>query len=89
MNDSIKKKHCITCENRSGCTLTGVTDVDVFTDEEIRCKTDYGNLSIKGSSLHIKSLDLATGDMCITGEVVAFVYSNNSSAKGFFRKAFQ
>lgn len=88
MNENIKKNHMLTCENRSGCTLCGVVDVDVFTEDEIVCKTDCGILSIKGTSLHVESLDLATGDMCITGEIIAFVYSKPQSAKGLFRRAF-
>lgn len=89
MNENIKQNHILKCENRNGVFLSGIIDVDIFTTEEIKCKTDYGNLSIKGENLHVESLDVSSGDMCIKGKITSFYYMETKNVKGFFRRAFQ
>lgn len=89
MNDNFQRQnHNFTCENRKNATLTGVVDVDAFTEEEIVCKTEYGKCSIKGAKLHVESLDLTSGNMTLTGEITAIVYSNETATKSFFRRMF-
>lgn len=88
MNETNFKASNINLENRAIATVTGVIQVDGFNDNEIRCQTCKGNLSIQGEELHIEALNLSSGEMCVKGNIVAFVYSEKTSAKGIFKSLF-
>ena len=49
--------HSLTLCDREKLTLTGVTDVDAFNEEEITVITDFGELTVKGELLHVEALD--------------------------------
>lgn len=83
-----KSKHSLSMSNRQDLEMTGVSNVVSFNEEEILATTDWGDLMIKGASLNVEVLDLTTGDLRISGNVTALVYSNRTSAKGFFRRVF-
>ena len=56
--------HSLTLCDREKLTLTGVTDVDAFNEEEITVITDFGELTVKGELLHVEALDLECFMMC-------------------------
>ena len=90
METKIKKNHNLYLENRSGLKLTGVTDVDSFDEETVTAYTDYGCLTVSGSKLHVEELNLDSGVLDITGEVVALVYSSKTEkSKNMFKRLFQ
>ena len=78
------KKHTVFAENRETLTLEGITDVGAFNEEEITARWDGGNLLIKGSGLHIETLDLESGILKVRGKLTALVYSESVSAKRLF-----
>lgn len=91
MAENIKSenlKHTLFLENREILEITGINKVDSFNEEEITAFCDWGELLIKGSSLHVEVLDLQTGELKISGNVVALVYSEKQQVKGFFKRAF-
>jgi sporulation protein YabP len=83
-----KKKHTLHLENRESLELTGVNDVAAFNEEEIDVVCDWGDLMIKGSSLHVEILDLDSGEMKVSGQVTALVYNDHVQVKGLFKKVF-
>ncbi len=83
-----KAKHILIMENRERLELEGIKAVDAFNEEVINASTDWGDLLIKGSELHIDVLDLETGIVKIKGNIGAVAYSDRSVAKGLFKRAF-
>lgn len=89
MDEKLKRTHSLKLENRNGLKLTGVTDVDSFNDESVMAYTDYGSLSISGTGLNVKELNLANGTLEIEGEVAALIYSSKiSKEKGILKRLF-
>ena len=80
--------HSLILENRSVLSLTGVTDVACFDEQTVNVFTDYGQLIIKGSGLHISRLSLETGEVTIDGSVSSLLYSS-SQQKGILSKLFK
>ena len=78
MEENLKKQHSLYLENRSGLKLTGVTDVEFFDEETVSAFTDYGLITVSGSSLHVEELNLETGLLEVSGEVTALVYSSKT-----------
>ena len=87
-NISSKQKHTLFLENRETLELSGIKKVGAFNEEEINASCDWGEISIKGSSLHIEVLDLETGALKIRGRITAFIYNDTARVKGLFGRLF-
>lgn len=73
------ENHAITIDNRRKLSITEVTDIDNFDEEEICANLTEGGLLIKGRDLHIQKLDLAEGKVVISGEVLSLTYTQVKS----------
>lgn len=90
MSDQKKQMspHSLILENRSVLSLTGVTDVAGFDELTVNVFTDYGQLIIKGSGLHISRLSLETGEVTVDGSISSLQYTL-SQQKGILSKLFK
>lgn len=93
MNDDKKYPvipHCVSMEDRKKITLTGVRDVDSFDEQTITLVTDFGELSLRGTGLHIGKLSTDSGEMTVEGKIDALVYSDDAPRQsGFFGRVFR
>ncbi len=86
------KRQEIKMLNRKMLEISGVLNVESFDSEEFLLETECGFLTIKGSNLHIKNLNLEQGLVAIEGLVDALVYLDANSqgkSKGFLGKLFK
>ena len=75
----------LSLENRKELRMSGVEDVDSFSETEIVIVTNMGRLTVKGENLHISKLNVDTGDFAADGHILSLVYSkHNGSKKGSF-----
>ena len=82
--------HSLIMKDRKEISLTGVTDVDSFDECSIVAYTDYGELTINGSSLHINALNTDSGELTVDGEISSLVYlDNRPKSESFFKKVFR
>lgn len=82
--------HCVSMEDRKKITLTGVRDVDSFDEQTITLVTDFGELSLRGTELHIGKLSTDSGEMTVEGKIDALVYSEDAPRQsGFFGRVFR
>lgn len=84
---TITYPHSLILEDRKKLNLTGVTDVDSFDETAIIAFTDYGELTISGTSLHISKLNIDNGELSVEGNISALQYIDQApKSKGFFGK---
>lgn len=80
-------------ENREKISITNVEEVENFNEDIIVVLTARGLVTVKGSNLHIKKLDLEEGNVIIKGVIDALNYTNKESmgekGKGLFSKVFK
>ena len=81
--------HSIIVENRSNISLTGITKMGSFDEQSVVAFTDYGEIYIRGSRLHISKLSLDTNEVDIDGELEAVIYVQNRNSGGFFSRLFK
>lgn len=84
--------HNIVLEGRRMLTVSGVSDVDSFDEETVVIFTELGELTVKGSNLHINKLSVDVGELTVEGDISALIYSENpgnSSGGGFFSRVFR
>ena len=87
---TIKKPHSLILEDRKALTVTGVLDVGSFDEQVVVASTDHGDLVIRGSGLEISRLNVETGELVLSGEVVSVTYTESVSGKnGLFSKLFR
>ena len=73
--------HSVEMMNRESATITGVTDVEAFNEEEIVLLTELGMLVLAGEGMHIVRLDLDDGILSAEGRILAMEYVQEGRAQ--------
>ncbi|MFR1150324.1 MAG: YabP/YqfC family sporulation protein [Butyricicoccus sp.] len=60
--------HSVILEGREKLTISGVTDVHSFDEEQVLLETVRGMLVVRGQGLHVERLQLEAGELII-GEI--------------------
>lgn len=81
-NKQLAVPHSIIVEDRKNVSISGVTDVESFDEEEVVLMTDLGELIIKGYGLHISKIDVVAGDLALEGEIYNIGYSDPQPGGG-------
>lgn len=78
MNEANKKApvHNLILENRNKLSVSGVTDVDRFDESLVLLYTSMGELTVRGTDLHVNDLSVESGEMNIEGEIQSIVYGD-------------
>ena len=86
-----KRSHSVVVEERSRLTVSGVTDIERFDEEEVVVATELGLLSIKGQGLHLNKIDVEDGELSVEGELDSLSYEEQrvSDKGGFFANLFR
>lgn len=88
MENISETSHALTLENREHLSLSGISDVDSFNEEEIVAICSCGELTIKGELLHIEELNLETGCVSVSGKVTSLTYSEKFSSSSLLKRLF-
>ncbi len=83
------RSHNIIMEDRRTLRISGVRDIDTFSETRIVLSTDMGELVVRGKDLHIAGLESETGDFSMTGEISSLCYNRFSSSDNVFGKLFR
>ncbi len=95
MNDkkeTVIKEHRLVIEGREKLNISGVDDIGSFNDNTVVISTQLGDLILKGSDLHISSLDVNEGNAIIQGYIISCVYTEGlarKKEKGLFKNIFK
>ncbi len=73
--------HNINIVERQSISISGITRIDSFDDEEFLLETSLGPLGIKGKDLEIIKLDTYEGTILIKGVINAFSYLDSNDSK--------
>lgn len=73
-------------ESRKKVTLTGISDVESFDEQEILASSECGDVTIHGSELKICKLSVETGDMTVEGRIDSISYDDAKKKSGIFSR---
>ena len=85
-------KHRLVAERRESIAISGVVDVISFDEEQVVCETDAGVLVLRGTNLHVASLNLDNGSLDIFGQLDGITYEDDGPQRqkaSFFGKIFK
>ena len=82
--------HNIVMEARRKLSVSGVSDVESFNEEEVVMSSSKWALIVRGENLHMEKLSVDSGDVIITGRIDALEYEDGAPAgEGFFARLFK
>lgn len=90
--DSAKKAptaHKIELDHMHSVSMTGVLDVPTFTDKTVVVRLEGETLTITGSNLAVKNLDVESGKLQISGQITSLKYSTQSTPTSFAKRLFR
>jgi len=80
--------HGLRLEERRKLTVTGVTEVLGFDENQVVMQTALGNLTVHGEELKLKNLSADGGQLAVEGQIAALVYEQPGQ-RGGWRRFFQ
>ena len=89
MQIQAEQPHNIILEKRRELRISGVKDIDSFTETRIILNTVMGELVIKGQDLHVINLDNDTGNLHMNGSISSMVYNNYKTTDNVIKKLFR
>lgn len=89
MQEVTSRQHSVILENRNVLRISGVKDIDSFSETRIILSTVMGELVIRGEELHVNALETETGDLSMTGKFRSLCYSRFNSTENAFGKLFR
>ena len=87
-SEPIQQEHKLTLDNRGKLVVSGVEDVESFDEQAVVLVTVRGVLIIRGSGLHLQSLDLQGGAVCVDGVIDSLVYEQVRQSGSLLRRLF-
>ncbi len=80
----------IVIEGREKISVSGVTEVESFNEQEVIMGTSLGRLTVHGDGLTMEKLSVDSGDVLILGSVDSLEYEDTAREKGgFFSRLFR
>ena len=74
---------------RSFLALTGIDEVLSFDESMVTLDSGGTVLAVSGSGLSIVKLSLESGEVSLSGQIDAIVYTDEQPKKGLFSKLFR
>jgi len=74
-----KNLHEIRVTNRKTMTVEGVKDVIGFDESTVQLTTFGGDMTVEGSDLHVKMLDVERGVVSLEGKIDGIFYAEPTS----------
>jgi sporulation protein YabP len=83
--------HNIIMEGRKNLSISGVKDLESFDENSVVLITSMGELTIRGSELHISKTNLDTGELQMDGTITDLSYSEHvpNSNGSIFKRIFR
>lgn len=84
-----KSPHKIELDHLHSVSMTGIVDVPTFTDKTVVVRLEGETLTISGTDLAVKNLDVDNGTLQISGQINSLKYSAQSSPTSFAKRLFK
>ena len=86
VESKVSKKHNIRLAYCESIEVTGVENVLSYDEVSVVVKLSDNVLTIKGTGLDIKTLDIERGIVLVHGRVTSIVYSSSREKIGFIKR---
>lgn len=88
-NDVKQKSQQLVLNDRKKLKMTGVSEVENFSETVVCANTCMGQLIVKGEELKINKLDIDDGELIIDGKINSMEYTKKKEKGNFFESLFK
>lgn len=88
-NDIKQKTQQLVLSDRKKLKITGVSEVENFSETIVCANTCMGQLCVKGEGLKINRLDVDDGELVIDGKINSVEYTKKKEKGSFFESIFK
>ena len=81
MNTDLKNEHKVTLISRERLEMTGIGEVESYTDSAVTAVSSMGGLTVEGEDIRIESFSSDTGKLLIRGKIDGVFYFGNDAGK--------
>ena len=89
VHQELRRPHSLTLEERKKLSISGVTDVESFDENEIVMETGGGCLIIRGEDLSISKLSVDNGDVNVQGRISELHYEESAPRQSLWERLFR
>lgn len=75
-------------DGRERMELSGVSDVSGFDENTVMLTTAGGELTVRGTELHIERIDLDVGELELRGHIQEFCYEDRPTGASLWTRLF-
>lgn len=84
------EQHSVSLTARKQADIHGVVEVESFDEETVILTTVCGEMTIEGEQLHVGTLDMERGVVCVDGQIRGIWYADAATTRkkglwGLFR----
>ena len=79
--EGAKNEHSFSVKMRKNARISGVKQVVSFDDNSVLLLTECGELLVEGSGLKVDELNVQSGEVAVSGEISALIYSDDAPRK--------
>ena len=81
MNTDLKNEHKVTLISREYLEMTGIEEVESYTDSAVAAVSVMGGLTVEGENIRIESFSSDSGKLLIRGKVDGLFYYGDGAGK--------
>ncbi|MBQ3100696.1 MAG: sporulation protein YabP [Clostridia bacterium] len=78
------RDHTVCINGRESIAVTGVCEVVSFDENSVVMETVAGTLTVDGTEMNVTGLDLANGQVNVTGKLVGLYYIEQRGKRRLF-----
>lgn len=81
---AVGREHNVNITGRERITVTGVCEVISFDENSVVMETVDGTLTLDGTEMNVTGLDLANGQVTVTGRLMGLYYIEQRGKRRLF-----
>ncbi len=89
MEQTNQLPHKLALDERKKLTVTGVTEVVSFDEENVVLRTSLGTLIVQGQGLQLKQLTLEGGNVAVQGQITSLFYEQTRENRSLLGRLFR
>ncbi len=87
---SVSVPHTLIIDSRNRLSISGVTEIGAFDEENLVVYTSFGELTLTGEGIQVSEMNAQTGQVTAQGRFDSMKYSDKTAKKsGFLARVFK
>ncbi len=86
MDAQYRDDNTLLLKNRGELSISGAISLGSYDEKSVVMETGVGSLTVRGTDLNVRQMDLASGNIVVEGRIQSLVYGSGARDKKNFLK---